>query len=57
MQEENRVEENAELKIGGNDKYLIKKLKQYSITSQKIDAYLQKIRTEEQQVQQELQQF
>ena len=47
MQEENRVEENAELKIGGNDKYLIKKLKQYSITSLKIDAYLQKIKNEE----------
>lgn len=33
MQEENRIEDNAELRIGGNDKYLIKKLKQYAITS------------------------
>jgi hypothetical protein len=33
MQEENIIEEIAEIRIGGNDKYLLKKLKQYSITS------------------------
>lgn len=58
LQEENRADEiGPEVRIGGNDKYLIKKLKQYNINSEKVEAYLQKVRQEELLMQRELEQF
>jgi hypothetical protein len=37
---------NGNSAVGGNDKYLISKLKTYNITVEKIDEYLRKLNTQ-----------
>ncbi len=37
---------NANSAVGGNDKYLISKLKTYNITVEKIEEYIEKLNTQ-----------